>query len=176
MTADTGSPNGAEFERAVLAHLDAAYTLASYLVRSEHDAQDLVQEAAFRAFQHFGGLRGADARSWFLAIVRNCCFTWIERQRSRRIVDDGGEMLSLVADERQADERAIRSSERARIDAALARLPVELREVIILREMHDLSYKEISNVVGVPAGTVMSRLSRARDRLADLLEPMGGRA
>jgi RNA polymerase sigma-70 factor, ECF subfamily len=174
MKADSAPPHAEDFDRAVLIYLNEAYTLARYLARSEHDAQDIVQEAALRAFQHFGGFRGGDAKSWFLAIVRNCCYTWLERQRSRGIVDDGEELLSLVPDPHQADERAIRESERAHIEAALARLPVELREVIILREIGGLSYKEISNVVGVPAGTVMSRLSRARDRLATLLQPAGG--
>jgi RNA polymerase sigma factor (sigma-70 family) len=173
MKADPGRPNG-DFERAVLVHLDDAYTLARYLVRAEHDAQDVVQEAALRAMQHFAGFRGTEGRSWFLAIVRNCCYTWLERQRGRRVVDDDGELLSLVADPHEADERAIRSSERGRIEGALARLPLELREVIILREIEDLSYKEISNVTGVPAGTVMSRLARARNRLADLLQASGG--
>src|SRR3954471_9890282 len=95
------------FEEVVLPHLDAAYTLARYLVRDEHDAQDVVQEAALRAFQHFGGFRGGDPRSWFLAVVRNCCYSWIERRRGRRLVEDDGELLSLVADAREADERAI---------------------------------------------------------------------
>ena len=174
MKVDSATPSSADFERAVLKYLNEAYTLAQYLVRSEHDAQDIVQEAALRAFQHFGGFRGGDAKSWFLAIVRNCSYTWIERQRNRRIIEDDGELLSLVPDEREADERAIHSSERAHIEAALGRLPVELREVIVLREIGGLSYKEISNVAGIPAGTVMSRLSRARDRLADLLQPSRG--
>jgi RNA polymerase sigma factor (sigma-70 family) len=174
MTTGPSTSDTAEFERVVLSHLDDAYTLASYLVRSEHDAQDLVQEAALRALQHFAGFRGGDARSWFLAIVRNCCFSWLERRRGRPFVEDGGELLSLVPDDHETDARAIRSSERARLEAALARLPVILREVLILREVSDLSYKEISDVVGVPAGTVMSRLSRARERMADLLGQTGG--
>lgn len=157
----------------VLVYLDDAYTFARYLVRAEHDAQDVVQEAALRAMQHFAGFRGTDGRSWFLAIVRNCCYTWLEQQRGRRLIEDDGELLSLVPDGREADERAVRSSERARIEAALGRLPVELREVIVLREIGDLSYKEISRVTGVPAGTVMSRLSRARDRLANMLQETG---
>jgi RNA polymerase sigma-70 factor (ECF subfamily) len=159
----------AEFERVVLVHLDDAYTLARYLVRDEHDAQDVVQDAALRGLRHFASFRQGDARSWFLAIVRNCCYTWLERRQGRSAGGDDQELLAAVPDPREADERAIRASERTRVEAALARLPVELREVIVLREVADLSYKEISNVVGVPAGTVMSRLSRARDRLATLL-------
>jgi RNA polymerase sigma-70 factor (ECF subfamily) len=167
-------PGTAEFERLVLAHLDDAYTLARYLLRDEHDAQDVVQDAALRALRHFARYRGGDARSWLLSIVRNCCYTWLETRRDARIVKDGADHLSLVADTNETDAPAIRSSERSRIEAALARLPLELREVIVLREIEELSYKEISAVVGVPAGTVMSRLSRARDRLATMLSE-GGR-
>ena len=150
-------------------HLDEAYTVARYLLRDEHDAQDVVQDAALRAFRHIAGLRKADARAWLLSIVRNCCYTWAgTRSAERPRAAESVEHLEL-ADERAADERAVRSSERARIESALAQLPMDLREVVILREISDLSYKEIAEVAGVPMGTVMSRLSRARERLAALL-------
>src|SRR3954462_8931534 len=165
----SGDSTLADFERVVLAHLDDAYTLARYLVRDEHDAQDVVQDAALRAQRHFGSFRGGDARAWLLSIVRNCSYTWLESARGRRIADGNDELLALVPDPAGADDLAIRSSERRRVEAALARLPLELREVVVLREIAGLSYKEISDVVGIPAGTVMSRLSRARDRLAALL-------
>jgi RNA polymerase sigma factor (sigma-70 family) len=160
----------ARFERVVLPHLDDAYTLARYLVRDEHDAQDVVQEAALRAFRYFGGYSGGDARSWLLAIVRNCSMTWLDRRRSdQRIVPFAdGEGLEVPGG-RDADAAAIESSERRRVELAIDRLPVEFREVLVLREVEDLSYREISDVVGVPVGTVMSRLSRARKRLAALL-------
>jgi RNA polymerase sigma-70 factor (ECF subfamily) len=160
----------ARFERVVLPHLDDAYTLARYLVRDEHDAQDVVQEAALRAFRYFGGYSGGDARSWLLAIVRNCSLTWLQRRRSdQRFVEfEDGQGLE-VAGGLDADTMAFVSSERGRVERAIDALPVEFREVLVLREVEDLSYREISDVVGVPVGTVMSRLSRARKRLAALL-------
>jgi RNA polymerase sigma-70 factor (ECF subfamily) len=160
----------ARFERTVLPHLDDAYTLARYLVRDEHDAQDVVQEAALRAFRYFEGYSGGDARSWLLAIVRNCSMTWLARRRSDDRVTPLIDVMAVdVSGGRAADAAAIESSERGRIDRAMATLPVEFREVLVLRELEDLSYREISDVVGVPIGTVMSRLARARKRLADLL-------
>ena len=168
----------AQFERVVLPHLDDAYALAFYLVRDQHDAQDLVQDAVLRALRHFDGFRDGDARSWLLAIVRNCCHSFLTRRR-----DPG---LSLSIDEAEhapqlhhaigADDRAIRSSERAAIERALAELPIEFREVIILREINDLSYKEISLITGAPVGTVMSRLARARRRLASDMGLLYGEA
>src|ERR1043166_1175600 len=154
-----GGPDAAALERVVLSNLDDAYTVACYLVRDEHDAQDVVQDAALRAWRHFESFRGGDARSWLLSIVRNCSYTWIESKRGKRIAEESEQLLTLGPAERGADELAIRGSEQARIEAALARLPLELREVVVLREIAGLSYKEISDVVGVPAGTVMSRLS-----------------
>lgn len=155
------------FEAVVLPHLDDAYTLARYLLRDEHDAQDAVQDAALRAYRYFDGFRGGDARAWFLAIVRNCCLTWQRRHRADRhtvpLVDDHA---SVVEEPRAADALAIERSERAAIQRAVAALPVEYREVIVLREVQDLSYAQISEVLGVPIGTVMSRLARARRRLA----------
>lgn len=160
----------ARFERTVLPHLDDAYTLARYLVRDEHDAQDVVQEASLRAFRYFDGFVGDDARSWLLAIVRNCSMTWLARRRTDDRITPLIDTTAVdAASGRDADSAAILSSERRRIDRALATLPVEFREVIVLREIEDLSYREISDVVGVPIGTVMSRLARARKRLADLL-------
>jgi len=165
----------ARFERTVLPHLDDAYTLARYLVRDEHDAQDVVQEAALRAFRYFDGFVGGDGRSWLLAIVRNCSMTWLARRRTDDRVtplmdeDDFDAASADAVSAPGADAEAIRSSERKRIERALATLPAEFREVIVLREIEDLSYREISDVVGVPIGTVMSRLARARKRLADLL-------
>ena len=156
------------FERTILPHLDDAYTLARYLLRDEHDAQDVVQDAVLRAFRHFHGYAGGDARAWLLAIVRNCCLTWQRRSRPDR------NTIPLTADTVEAsgpgsDQLAIDSSERAVVERALAELPPEFREVVVLREVEDLSYKEISDVIGVPIGTVMSRLARARKRLVALL-------
>jgi RNA polymerase sigma-70 factor (ECF subfamily) len=158
------------FENVVLPHLDDAYALACYLVRDQHDAQDLVQDAVLRALRHFGGFQGGDSRAWLLAIVRNCCLSFLARRRDPVPFDD-----VAIAERPElhvatgADERAIRSSDRLVIERALAALPVEFREVIVLREINDLSYKEISLVTGVPVGTVMSRLARARRRMASAL-------
>jgi len=131
-----------------------------------------VQEAFLRALKYFGGFRGEADQScaWLLAIVRNCSMTWLSRHRNdgRNTSLDDDSTADLSAGD-EADAAAIQSSERRRIDRAMAALPVEFREVIVLRELEDLSYREISDVVGVPVGTVMSRLSRARNRLADLL-------
>jgi RNA polymerase sigma-70 factor, ECF subfamily len=155
------------FEQLVLPHLDDAYTLARYLLRDEHDAQDAVQEAALRAVRHFDGFRHGDPRAWLLTIVRNCCYSWHKSHRRDRmsvsITDDATEE---IADPHSADDLAVEDSERARVQAAVDKLPSELREVLVLRELNELSYREISEVVGAPIGTVMSRLSRARDRLA----------
>jgi RNA polymerase sigma-70 factor (ECF subfamily) len=158
----------ARFEQAVLPHLDAAYNLARWLVRDDADAQDVVQEAALRAFKFFGGFRGGDGRAWLLAIVRNVCHTWLRRNRARDLMTpldeeahgDGGddpETILLGSVEAQALKRA------------LEELPAEFREVLILREMEGLSYKEIAGVADVPVGTVMSRLARARKRLQQRL-------
>jgi RNA polymerase sigma-70 factor (ECF subfamily) len=136
-------------------------------LRDEHDAQDVVQDAALRALRYFDGFRGGDARAWLLAIVRNSCSTWHARERPRRQDVPLAEEASGAIDEAaEADALAIRRSERAAIERALAALPTEFREVIVLREIQELSYKDISDVVGVPIGTVMSRLARARRRLA----------
>jgi RNA polymerase sigma factor (sigma-70 family) len=157
------------FERLILPHLDAAYTLARYLLRDEHDAQDVVQDAALRALRHFGGFRGSgesDARAWLLSIVRNCAMS---HAASRRRDAENTDVHESIAGDERADARAIAASESERVMRAVASLPVEFREVIVLREVEEMSYKEIGAVVGAPIGTVMSRLARARKRLAELL-------
>ena len=162
-------PDVGQFEAKVLPYLDDAYSLARYLVRDEHDAQDIVQDAAVRAFRHIAAHRGDDARAWLLSIVRNCCYTWLSAQKAdhTRRAEPGAELD--VADPRGADDLALHRSEQARVQSALARLPLELREVVVLRELEELSYREISDIAGVPMGTVMSRLSRARARLTAML-------
>ncbi len=158
------------FEQVVLPHLDDAYTLARYVLRDEHDAQDTVQESVLRALRYFESFRGGDARAWLLAIVRNYCYTWQKGHRTDRFTVPLSEDATVgIADPRETDDLAIQSSERERVQVAVNALPTELREVIVLRELSELSYREISEVVGVPMGTVMSRLSRARNRLADAL-------
>jgi len=159
------------FERVVLPHLDDAYTLARYLLRDEHDAQDVVQEASLRALRYFDSYSGGDARAWLLAIVRNCSLTWRKRQwTDDRTVPFEDDMAIPANDDDAPDAAAVQASEQARVQQAIASLPDEFREVIVLREVQDLSYREIGDIVGVPIGTVMSRLARARKRLAVLLQ------
>jgi len=153
----------------VLPHLDAAYNLARWLLRDEHDAQDVVQEACVRACRFISGYHGGNPRSWLLKIVRNACHDRL-RQTKLAAAEPLDESLNTLASEiddpqllleRQADVQAVRS--------AIAQLPTEFREAIILREMEGLSYHQIAEIVQVPIGTVMSRLARARSRLASLL-------
>jgi RNA polymerase sigma-70 factor (ECF subfamily) len=156
----------ARFEGVILPHLDAAYTLARYLTRDVHDAEDAVQDAMLRAVRYFGGFRGGDGRSWLLAIVRNVCYGLRRRQRTDRLGTSFDEELhSEAVGMVTPDADMLHSAARESLEAAVHELPDEFREVIILRELQGLSYKEISEVVGVPVGTVMSRLSRARQRL-----------
>ena len=163
------------FEARVLPHLDAAYNLARWLLRNEQAAEDAVQEASMRAFRYIGSLRGDDARPWLLGIVRNTCFTMLERQRNGPDMvefDDAEFEAALGAAERNtSDPPALlqRQRTRATIDAAIRALSPALREVIVLREFEDLEYAEIAKIAGVPIGTVMSRLSRAREKLRGAL-------
>jgi RNA polymerase sigma-70 factor (ECF subfamily) len=155
------------FEALILPHLDDAYTLARYLLRHEHDAQDAVQDAALRAFRYFDRYREGDPRAWFLAIVRNCCFTWRRRHRSDRLtISFDDDLAPALEGSGATDAMAIARSDRAALERAVANLPLAFREVVVLREVQDMSYSQIATIVGVPIGTVMSRLSRARRRLA----------
>jgi len=161
------------FEAMVLPHLDAAYTLARYLTPNDHDAQDIVQDAYLRALKYFSGFRGGDGgdgRAWLLAIVRNTAHTWGRRHRADALTTEfDEEQHSDVVAEYHPAAALERDSARETLHGALDRLPPEFREVIVLRELEGLSYKEIGDVTGVPIGTVMSRLSRARRRLQEAL-------
>ena len=162
-----GADERLRFEQAMLPHLDAAYNLARWLTENDADAQDVVQEAYLRALRFFGGFRGGDARPWLLAIVRHQCFTWLESRRGRQ---PSAALDEMVDDHAPCPVEVLVSVENRReVREAIARLPVEYREVLVLREIEGLSYKEIGVVTELPPGTVMSRLSRARERLfADL--------
>lgn len=154
------------FEQLVLPHLDAAHNLARWLSRG--DAEDVVQEAMLRAYRGFDGFRGEDAKPWLLAIVRNCHFTAMgkkTRQKSEPLPEPGPS--ELPADEPDPEGVAISADERRRLNAAIAALPEEFRETLVLREMEELSYKEIAAATSVPIGTVMSRLARARTLLRE---------
>src|SRR5438128_9194258 len=167
---DRLEPNELErFEAIVLPHLDAAYTLARYLTRNDHDAQDVVQDASLRALRYFAGFRGGESgegRAWLLAIVRNTAYTWRQRHRTDTLTTEFDEERHSDTVAGEHPEAAVEAeSERAALLKAIDELPLEFREVLVLRELEGLSYKEISDVAGVPVGTVMSRLSRARRRL-----------
>ncbi|MBS0365350.1 MAG: sigma-70 family RNA polymerase sigma factor [Proteobacteria bacterium] len=151
------------FEAQALPHLDAAYGLALCLTRSSNDAEDIAQEAMLRAWRAFDGFRGADIKPWLLAIVRNCWRTAgarNQRHAHAELPDD--DQGAPATEEAGPEELAAQLSQSRRLDEVMALLPVEYREVLILREVQDLSYREIADVAGIPIGTVMSRLARAR--------------
>ena len=154
------------FEQTVLPHLDAAYNLARWLAGNDHDAQDVVQEACLRALKFFGGFRGENARAWLLTIVRNTFYTWLRNnRRPDNIVELSDEVLAVEDVSVNADILNSRLGDAEAVRRAVEQLPVEFREIVILREMEGFSYKEIAEVADVPIGTVMSRLTRARRQL-----------
>ena len=166
----------ARFETLVLVYADQAYNLARWLTRSDVDAEDVVQEAMLRAYRFLDGFNGDNPRAWLLSIVRNSCFTWLKRNRPRDMVplgDDtemGGDALSMVTpmwstEAVTPDQQLERQVDRQLLDRLLEALPAEAREMLVLRELEELSYKDIAEIVGIPIGTVMSRLARARRRL-----------
>ena len=158
------------FEETVLPHLDAAYNLARWLTRDERDAEDVVQEAFLRALRHYRTFRGGDARPWLLAIVRKTYYTWRKSNRSPEEEIVLEEDKHPLADESYDPEiLLLRETDRQLLRNALHQLPKEFLEVIVLREFEELSYKQISEIVQIPCGTVMSRLSRARKRLVQVL-------
>jgi RNA polymerase sigma factor (sigma-70 family) len=160
----------AGFEQTILPQLDAAYNLARWLTRNDHDAQDVVQEAYLRAFRAFDGFHGTDGRGWLLTIVRNTCYTWLRRNRAEQLATPFDEEIHReVVARPNPEELLLQNVDHQHLQAALEELPVEFREALVLRELEGLSYKEIADVSGVPVGTVMSRLARARDRLKDAL-------
>lgn len=162
----------ARFEQTVLPHLDAAYNLARWLTRRDQDAEDVVQEAFLRAFKFFDGFHGGDSRSWVLTVVRNTCYTWLKQNRmvdQLTELDDEVGSLDSVCDDGNPEAWLERSADLQLLERALAALPIEFREVIALRELENMSYKEIAYVTSSPVGTVMSRLARARKHLQHYL-------
>lgn len=154
----------------LLLHLDAAYNLANWLTRNTHDAEDIVQEAYMRAFKSFRTFDGGDGRGWLLKIVRNTFYTWVKHNRAPAPVVEFDEELHSANDNTADPETMLmRSADKEFLRQALEELPVEFREVVILRELEGMSYKEIAHVADVPVGTVMSRLARARKRLQTVL-------
>jgi RNA polymerase sigma factor (sigma-70 family) len=169
-----------DFEHAALPHMNAAHNLAFWLVRSRPDAEDIVQEAYLRAFRAYATLEGDDIRPWLLTIVRNVAYRWLSKRRGSANVisfQDAfparpGEAFhepDIPSDAPSAEALLIGSEERAMVAEAVARLPTAYREVLVLREIEELSYRDIADVLGVPSGTVMSRLSRARAELKIVL-------
>ena len=172
------------FRVAVLPHVDSAFNLARWLTRNDADAEDVVQEAVLRALRFFDRFHGGDARPWLMGIVRNTFYTWYAGNRLQRASAPFDEALhepDLAAAgtvQRAADDPEallLQKDEGRRLQRAIETLPVEFREVLVLRELEDLSYKEIAALIDAPMGTVMSRLARARKQLAVALGPAPGR-
>jgi RNA polymerase sigma factor (sigma-70 family) len=169
-----GADERERFEQALLPHLDAAYNLARWLTRDGHDAEDLVQAAYLRALKSFDGFHGVNARAWLLTIVRNTCYTWLEQKRARGPATAFDEEIHGVeSDANDPEKRLLLEEDHQAARRALEGLPPDLREVVVLRELEGLSYKEIAAIAGIPLGTVMSRLARARERLHQRLGNCG---
>lgn len=167
-----------EFELSILPHLGAAYGLARWLLRHPQDAEDAVQDSMLKAFNAFDSWSGGDGAAWLLAIVRNTCLTRLERRSAQSKVVVLHEVMQTLELSRHPalpqppvlqDQAMIAEEECRRVHAAIAALPLQFREVLVLREFHELSYREIADIVATPVGTVMSRLSRARERMKALL-------
>jgi len=153
------------FELATLPHLDAAYNLARWLTQNEHAAEDVVQEAYYRAARYFSSFRGGDGRAWLLGIVRRVSFDWLTGQRGPAAVAFDEHVHDAGDEDSNPALLAIRKGEQELVRVALEKLPPQLREAVVLRELEGLSYQEIAAVADVPIGTVMSRLSRGREQL-----------
>lgn len=171
------TPAHLRFEAIVMPHLDGAYNLARWLVRDEHAAEDVVQDACLRAFRYFESFQGDDARPWLFGIVRNSCYTWLRHAKRTAgqvefddeiDMDETTEMHSGRAE--NPETLLVRKAERAEVNAAIKSLPALFREVLILREIEEMPYHGIAVAMRIPIGTVMSRLSRARGMLRVALE------
>ena len=168
------------FQQAVMPHLDGAYNLARWLCRNDHDAEDIVQEACLRAFKFFDGFHGDNARAWLLSIVRNTTWTWLQENRRQELstsfdeefhsLQEGGSVTLLNQADSNPEAILAREDDKGLVNQALEALPIEFREALVLRELEELSYKEIAEVAGIPMGTVMSRLARGRRLLGEELQ------
>jgi RNA polymerase sigma-70 factor (ECF subfamily) len=167
------------FQQVALPHLNAAYNLARWLTRNDHDAEDIVQEAYLRAFKFFDGFHGEDARPWLLAVVRNTTYTWLQQRREHSLdtpfeedlhsLDESGSVKALGQMDSDPESILAQRDDGRLLNRALEQLPAEFREVLVLRELEDLSYKEIASIASIPIGTVMSRLARGRKLLGECL-------
>jgi RNA polymerase sigma-70 factor, ECF subfamily len=158
------------FERTALPHLDASYNLARWMTRNEQDAADVVQDAYLRAFMYFDGFKGENARAWLLSIVRRTCYSWLAANRPKELVtgldESALDVHATTAGEQASPEAALlRTADARLVNEMIARLPPQFREVLILRELEECSYREIAEIAAIPIGTVMSRLARAREML-----------
>jgi RNA polymerase sigma-70 factor (ECF subfamily) len=153
------------FEQTTLPHLDAAYNLARWLTQDEHAAEDVVQEAYLRAARYFASFRGGDGRPWLLAVVRRASFDWISKRSNQPAVAFNEELHDQGDNALNPERLAFRNSDQASVRQALADLPLQVREVIVMRELEGLSYQQIAALIEAPLGTVMSRLSRGRQQL-----------
>jgi RNA polymerase sigma-70 factor (ECF subfamily) len=171
MTSQPGreAPKLAFFEETMLPHLDAAYNLARWLTRNEDDAQDVVQEAYLRAFRFFDGFRGGDGRAWLLAVVRNTALSWLRRERGAPQVSFDEEMHGPGSECATVESKLVDGAKFAELRNCLDLLPRDFREVVVMRELEEMPYRDIAEAASVPIGTVMSRLFRARQRLLECL-------
>ena len=165
------------FQQVMSPHFDAAYSLARWLLRDDHDAEDVLQDAVIRAFRFFSGFGGENPRGWLLKVVRNTAYAFLRKNRERELdteFDDKlhGDPETSGRSSETPEVSLERSAQRSLLNEAIAALPVEFREVFVLREMEGLSYKEIATVAQIPIGTVMSRLSRARRHLQAAIGPL----
>ena len=161
----------------LLAHIDAAYNLARWLTRNDHDAEDVVQEAYLRAYRYYHALERSDGgRAWLLAIVRNTCYTWLAKNRPAEVVALDEDADPPAPAESNPEVIVLQSAQKKLVNQALEELPVGYREVLVMRELEELTYKEIAQVAGIPIGTVMSRLARGRELLKRAIEKRMRRA
>ncbi|HEY7424923.1 MAG TPA: sigma-70 family RNA polymerase sigma factor [Gemmataceae bacterium] len=162
----------ARFEQVMMPHLAAAYNLARWLTRNDHDAEDLVQEAYLRAYKFFNRFQGDDGRAWLLAVVRNTCYTWLKQHHARELAASFDETVhGAASDALNPEKLLLQKATQQMLREALEELPIAFREVVVLRDLEGFSYKEIASIVDVPLGTVMSRLTRGRGRLQQCLGP-----
>ncbi len=162
----TDQDKRAQFEQTILPHINAAFNLARWMIKNDQDAEDIVQESCLRAYKYFSSFHGGDSRSWLLTIVRNTCYTWLHDNQAQGLtVDLDEEMSSAEIDGDNPEQRLQIQADQQSVTQALEELPAAYRELIVLRELEGMSYKEIALIAAVPIGTVMSRLARARQRL-----------
>jgi RNA polymerase sigma-70 factor, ECF subfamily len=162
------SDDKARFEAIVLPHLDAAFNLARWILRSRADAEDATQEALLRAYRSFADYRSINPRAWLLQIVRNSCFTWLRKHRREQDISELEEDAMPVAKD-TPESLAILSFNREQLTRALDELPASFREILVLRELEGCSYREIAEITSRPIGTVMSSLARARQQMREIL-------